>query len=118
VRGLTERQAEILAHIHTHVRQTGRAPTVREIGAAVGLSSSCTVQKHLQALRRKGHLADGLALPPGVDPAAALIAARELIMYAAACGGALAFSADPGLAERLVRLGAAVGVRLTADIRR
>ena len=38
------------------IEQNGHAPTVREIGAVVGLSSSCTVKKHLDTLIIKGHL--------------------------------------------------------------
>ena len=34
----------------------GQTPTVREIGAAVGLSSSCSVKKHLDVLELKGHI--------------------------------------------------------------
>jgi SOS-response transcriptional repressor LexA len=33
-----------------------RGPTVRELGQALGLRSSCTVQHHADALRRKGLL--------------------------------------------------------------
>ena len=37
-------------------RPCGHAPTVREIGAQVSLSSSCTVKKHLDSLEAKGFL--------------------------------------------------------------
>lgn len=53
---LTERQRQILNAIHEMQQATGYPPTVREIGQAVGLSSSCTVQKHLNALERKGYI--------------------------------------------------------------
>jgi len=53
---LTERQRQILQTIHDRQRASGYPPTVREIGEAVGLSSSCTVQKHLNALERKGFI--------------------------------------------------------------
>lgn len=53
---LTEKQRQILQVIRTHIEQRGQAPTVREIGAEVNLSSSCTVKKHLDSLEAKGFL--------------------------------------------------------------
>ncbi|HOJ22087.1 MAG TPA: transcriptional repressor LexA [Armatimonadota bacterium] len=53
---LTERQRQILQTIYDQQRASGYPPTVREIGEAVGLSSSCTVQKHLNALEKKGYI--------------------------------------------------------------
>ncbi|HUT73778.1 MAG TPA: transcriptional repressor LexA [Armatimonadota bacterium] len=53
---LTERQKSILSGIHEIYRATGAPPTVRELGQRVGLSSSCTVQRHLDALERKGYI--------------------------------------------------------------
>jgi repressor LexA len=53
---LTEKQRQILEVIRTHIEQRGHAPTVREIGAEVSLSSSCTVKKHLDSLETKGFL--------------------------------------------------------------
>ncbi len=53
---LTERQRQILQVVYDRQRARGYPPTVREIGQEVGLSSSCTVQKHLNALERKGYI--------------------------------------------------------------
>jgi repressor LexA len=53
---LTTRQRQVLSAIYDIVRKTGLPPTVREIGQRVGLRSSCTVQRHLEALERKGYL--------------------------------------------------------------
>lgn len=53
---LTDKQRQILDVIRTHIEQRGHAPTVREIGAQVNLSSSCTVKKHLDSLEAKGFL--------------------------------------------------------------
>ncbi|MFY9189220.1 MAG: transcriptional repressor LexA [bacterium] len=54
--GLTRRQGQILNFIQNWISAHGYPPSVREIGAAVGLSSSSTVHKHLQALETKGFL--------------------------------------------------------------
>ncbi len=56
MQSLTEKQRQILEVIRTHIEQRGHAPTVREIGAQVSLSSSCTVKKHLDSLEAKGFL--------------------------------------------------------------
>ena len=55
-RGLTRRQEEILDFIRAEVHRRGFPPSVREIGEAVGLSSSSTVHSHLDALERKGYI--------------------------------------------------------------
>jgi repressor LexA len=38
------------------MRDRGQPPTVREIGQEIGVASSCTVQRHLDALVRKGFI--------------------------------------------------------------
>lgn len=47
---LTKRQAQILDFIRDRMRTKGYPPSVREIGEAVGLSSSSTVHSHLSKL--------------------------------------------------------------------
>ena len=51
---LTERQAKILEYIRYVTRVRNYPPSVREIGEAVGLSSSSTVHNHLNQLERRG----------------------------------------------------------------
>lgn len=53
-RGMTDRQRQVLDFIKAEVRRQGFPPTVRDIGEAVGLSSSSTVHAHLSALEAKG----------------------------------------------------------------
>ncbi len=53
---LTERQRQVLKGIHDIAQQKRYPPTVREIGERLGLRSSCTVQRHLEALERKGYI--------------------------------------------------------------
>jgi len=53
---LTRRQREVLEFVRAEVNQRGFPPSVREIGQAVGLSSSSTVHSHLAALEEKGFL--------------------------------------------------------------
>ncbi|MCE5324073.1 transcriptional repressor LexA [bacterium] len=51
---LTHRQRQILDYIVKHTDELGYPPTVREIGEAVGLSSSSTVHAHLKGLENAG----------------------------------------------------------------
>lgn len=51
---LTDRQARILEYIRHVTRSRNYPPSVREIGEAVGLSSSSTVHNHLNQLERRG----------------------------------------------------------------
>jgi len=55
-RELTRRQQEILEFIRSEIHRVGYPPSVREIGEAVGLSSSSTVHSHLAALEAKGFI--------------------------------------------------------------
>ena len=52
----TPRQREILDFVNDHCDRHGYPPTVREIGQAVGLTSSSTVHAHLGNLERLGLL--------------------------------------------------------------
>lgn len=51
---LTERQQEVLEIIRRHMARNGQSPTVREIAKTLGVRSTCTVHKHLEALEKKG----------------------------------------------------------------
>lgn len=53
---ISDRQRRILAAIRDHIAETGEAPTVREIGTAVGLSSSSSVLYQLRRLEQAGML--------------------------------------------------------------
>jgi repressor LexA len=53
---LSERQQGILSFLEDFIARNGYPPSVREIGEAVGLSSSSTVHSHLNALENKGFI--------------------------------------------------------------
>ena len=53
---LTDRQREILHYIEREVRTTGVPPSIRQIGVALGISSTNGVRAHLQALEKKGYI--------------------------------------------------------------
>ena len=54
--GLTPRQRKVLEVIRDWVERFGYPPSVREIGDAVGLTSTSSVHHQLRALERKGYL--------------------------------------------------------------
>ncbi|MGN0536120.1 MAG: transcriptional repressor LexA [Eubacterium sp.] len=53
---LTEKQNEIFEYIKEIISQRGVAPSVREIGQAVGLRSTSSVQYNLNALDQAGYI--------------------------------------------------------------
>jgi repressor LexA len=53
---LTDRQTRILEYIRYVTKTRNYPPSVREIGEAVGLSSSSTVHNHLNQLERRGFI--------------------------------------------------------------
>ena len=64
---LTPKQAAILAFIKDNIRKKGYPPSVREIGQAVGLSSSSTVHGYLKKLEDKGYLRRDPAKPRAME---------------------------------------------------
>jgi LexA DNA binding domain/Helix-turn-helix len=102
---LTWRQRKILRAIRESVQQHGYPPSMREIGEAVGLTSTGSVGYQLAILQRKGYLHRGLGrarsvemrlpgLPPvrpeGAtaqalrdEPGEAALSSRELISWLA-----------------------------------
>jgi len=54
--GLTQRQRKVLEVIRDWVERFGYPPSVREIGDAVGLTSTSSVHHQLRTLERKGYL--------------------------------------------------------------
>ncbi|WP_059020387.1 transcriptional repressor LexA [Mycobacterium sp. M26] len=65
--GLTERQRTILEVIRTSVTTRGYPPSIREIGDAVGLTSTSSVAHQLRTLERKGYLRRDANRPRAVD---------------------------------------------------
>src|SRR5437870_8396762 len=64
---LTGKRREILDFISAQLRQRGYPPSVREIGQAVGLTSSSTVHAHLGTLQRQGYLRRDPTKPRAIE---------------------------------------------------
>jgi repressor LexA len=56
MQGLTHRQQMVLEYIRRSITDRGYPPTLREIGAFMGIRSTNGVNDHLRALERKGYL--------------------------------------------------------------
>lgn len=65
--GLTPRQKDVLDFIKHSVRTRGYPPSVREIGKAVGLSSTSTVHGHLAKLEEKGYIRRDATKPRTIE---------------------------------------------------
>ncbi|ASR39588.1 repressor LexA [Prauserella marina] len=68
---LTPRQQKVLGVIREWVDRHGYPPSVREIGEAVGLTSTSSVSHQLRALQRKGYLRRDANRPRAVGVLAA-----------------------------------------------
>src|SRR5690606_8125118 len=64
---LTDRQRQILECIDESMRERGYPPSVREIGASVGLGSPSTVHSHLSSLQKLGFLRRDPTKPRAIE---------------------------------------------------
>jgi repressor LexA len=91
---LTERQRTILECIEQSMRDRGYPPSVREIGEAVGLSSSSTVHSHLSTLQKLGYLIRDPTKPRAIevrfDPATGSQAERRPVRHVPLIGNVAA----------------------------
>ena len=110
----TSNKAEqILRYVNLFVQENGYAPSVREIGAAVGLRSTASVSYHLQQLQDKGLLqspsgkgkkrAVVAAARPGQIPVIGVVTAGIPILALENQEGTLAWDGDPSCFALRVR---------------
>ena len=66
-RKITKRQKQIYDYIRAYQLEKGYPPSVREIAAAVGLSSPSTVHAHLNALEEMGLIKRDAAKPRAIE---------------------------------------------------
>ncbi len=72
---LTSRQSNILEFIRARVAQAGQAPTLEEIGQAMGLPNVSAVLKHVRSLEAKGRL----VIEPNRSRGIRLVAAADAL---------------------------------------
>jgi len=88
VEGLTARQEQVLDFIRESVRVNGYPPTVREICAALDLSSPSTVHAHLANLERLGFIKRDPTKPRALDVVRDLRPPRPLPLVGRVAAGA------------------------------
>ena len=99
--------------VNAFVQENGYAPSIREIGAAVGLSSTASVNYHLQQLQEKGLLvAPGgkgrkraivTTQRPGQIPVVGVVTAGVPILAVENREGTMAWDGDPSCFALRVR---------------
>ena len=104
---------EILEYVNRFVQEYGYAPSVREIGAAVGLRSTASVSYHIQALQEKGLLLSPGAkgrkrsivtnLRPGQIPVVGVVTAGMPILAVENQEGTMSWDGDPSCFALRVR---------------
>ena len=67
IANLSPRQRDILEIIKKEITLKGYPPSVREIGEAVGLTSSSTVHNHLTVLEQKGYIRRDPTKPRAIE---------------------------------------------------
>ena len=103
----------IIDYVNQFIQENGYSPSVREIGAAVGLRSTASVSYHLQALQEKGLLqspgskgrkrAIVTTVRPGQIPVIGVVTAGLPILAVENQEGYLSWDGDPGCFALRVR---------------
>ena len=109
----SDKADRILEYVNQFVQDNGYAPSVREIGAAVGLRSTASVSYHIQALQEKGLLItpDGKGrkrsivtnVRPGQIPVIGVVTAGVPILAFENQEGTMAWDGEPGCFALRVR---------------
>ena len=117
----------ILEFVSSFIQENGYAPSVREIGAAVGLRSTASVSYHLKALQEKGLLLGGDAkgrkraiatgARPGRIPVIGLVTAGQPILAVENQEGTLPWDGDPGCFALRVRGDSMIGAGILSGDR-
>ena len=101
----SDKGEKILEFVQEFVRDNGYAPSVREIGAAVGLSSTASVSYQLKRLQEQGLLsasgskgskrAIATTARPGQIPVVGVVTAGQPILAFENLEGTMAWEGDP-----------------------
>ena len=109
----------ILEFVNQFIHENGFAPSVREIGTAVGLSSTASVSYHLQQLQAKGLLVSPgekgrkrsivTATRPGQIPVVGVVTAGMPILALENQEGTISWDGDPSCFALRVRGDSMIG---------
>ncbi|NLF00474.1 MAG: repressor LexA [Anaerolineales bacterium] len=70
--GLSERQRRILEFLGGYIEENGYPPSIREIGAAVGITSTSVVSYHLRRMEESGYISRDREVSRGLKLASAV----------------------------------------------
>ena len=103
----------ILKYVNEFIQENGYSPSVREIGAAVGLRSTASVSYHIQALQDKGLLSGpgekgrkralSTGIRPGQIPVIGVVTAGLPILACENQEDTMAWDGEPGCFALRVR---------------
>ena len=109
----SDKAEKILEYVNAFVQENGYAPSVREIGAAVGLRSTASVSYHIQALQDKGLLSGpgekgrkralSTGIRPGQIPVIGVVTAGLPILACENQEGTMTWDGEPGCFALRVR---------------
>ena len=109
----SDKADRILDYVNQFVQENGYAPSVREIGAAVGLRSTASVSYHIQALQDKGLLQSpgvkgmkrsiATGIRPGQIPVVGVVTAGIPILAVENQEGTMSWDGEPGCFALRVR---------------
>ena len=110
----TSNKAQLIVdYVNQFIQENGYSPSVREIGAALGLRSTASVSYHLQALQEKGLLQSPgskgrkrvivTTVRPGQIPVVGVVTAGLPILAVENQEGYLSWDGDPGCFALRVR---------------
>ena len=109
----SDKAGMILDYVNQFVQENGYAPSVREIGAAVGLRSTASVSYHIQQLQEKGLLqspgakgrkrAIATNTRPGQIPVIGVVTAGMPILAFENQEGTMSWDGEPGCFALRVR---------------
>ena len=109
----SDKASRILDYVNQFVQENGYAPSVREIGAAVGLRSTASVSYHIQALQSKGLLLSpgskgmkrsiATGVRPGQIPVVGVVTAGIPILAVENQEGTMSWDGEPGCFALRVR---------------
>lgn len=112
----------ILSYVNQHIQENGYAPSVREIGAAVGLRSTASVSYHLQQLQEKGLIqgsgtkgkkrAISTGIRPGHIPVVGVVTAGIPILALENREGTIAWEGSPECFALRVRGDSMIGAAI------
>ena len=112
----------IVDYVNHFIQENGYSPSVREIGAAVGLRSTASVSYHLQALQEKGLLqspgskgrkrAIVTTIRPGQIPVVGVVTAGLPILAVENQEGTICWDGDPSCFALRVRGDSMVGAAI------